>query len=52
MNITTNKSLMNLYTKDNQGTSLIKHGTLIESSSLHYLDLQNVLQITTKLFTR
>jgi hypothetical protein len=24
-----------LYTKDNEGTSLIKHGTLIEGSSLH-----------------
>jgi hypothetical protein len=36
MSITTNKSLIKwkLYTKDNQGTSLIKYGSLIESSSL------------------
>jgi len=31
---------MKLYTTDNEGTSLIKPGSWIESSSLHLLNLQ------------
>ncbi len=40
MNITTNKSLIKrkLKTKDNEGTSLNKCGSLMESSSLCYID--------------
>ena len=34
---------LKFYTKDNQGTSLIKHGSLIESSCLCYFNLQNFL---------
>jgi hypothetical protein len=39
MNITINKVKLNgkLYTIDNKGTSLIKHGSLIESSGFHKL---------------
>ncbi len=36
---------MKLYTKDNEGTSLIKHGSWIESSSLRKLNLLIKLQM-------
>jgi len=36
---------MKLYIKDNEGTSLIKHGWWIESSSLHRLNLLIKLQM-------
>ncbi len=36
---------MKLYLKDNEGTSLIKHGSWLESSSLHWLNLLIKLQM-------
>ncbi len=36
---------MELYTKDNEGTSLIKCGSWIESSSLRYLNLLIKLRV-------
>ncbi len=43
MSTTINKVLLNrkLYTKDNEGNSLIKHGSLIDGYSLHKFNLQS-----------
>jgi hypothetical protein len=37
---------MKLYAKDNEGTSLIKRGSLMENSSLHWLNLLIKLWMT------